>query len=139
MNTSEHNTGAATLLRAHGLRVTPQRLAICGRLLTRHRHATPQQLFEELTGAFPSLSPNTVYLTLSQLETAGLVRRLHVGGQVVFDSNTTRHDHLYCRHCRRVTDWVAQGADLPPPRVAGWTIDAQSRILAGTCPDCAAR
>ena len=73
------------LLKEHGLRVTPQRVAICALLLDRHAHYTPHQVHEALKPRFPSLSPNTVYLTLAQLEAAGLVQRVHVEGQSVFD------------------------------------------------------
>ncbi len=129
-------TDVTAMLRERGLRVTPQRLAICGRLLSENRHVTPQQLHDELIEAFPSLSPNTVYLTLSQLEEAGLVRRLNLGTQVVFDSNTAPHDHLSCDHCGALTDLDTLSPPAPPEELTGWLISRESRTFHGTCPRC---
>lgn len=127
----------AGLLKEHGLRVTPQRVAICALLLDRHCHYTPHQVHEALKRRFPSLSPNTVYLTLAQLEAAGLVQRVHVEGQSVFDSNTRVHDHLYCQRCGLLAD-VPSAAKAPkaPPQAAGWKVDHASRTLFGLCPAC---
>lgn len=130
------NAEIGRMLKRHGLRVTPQRVAICGHLLARHRHVTPQELHEVLKARFPSLSPNTVYLTLSQLESVGLVRRLHVEGQSVFDSNTHAHDHAYCERCGRLEDLPPAKAPKPPPAVGAWRIDRTSRTLSGLCPAC---
>jgi Fur family transcriptional regulator, peroxide stress response regulator len=127
----------AGLLREHGLRVTPQRVAICALLLDRHHHYTPHQVHEALRRRFPSLSPNTVYLTLDQLEAAGLVQRVHVEGQSVFDSNTRVHDHLYCQRCGLLADVPAAAAPpKAPPQPAGWRVDHASRTLFGLCPAC---
>jgi Fur family peroxide stress response transcriptional regulator len=125
------------LLRERGLRVTPQRVAICGRLLERHDHFTPHQLHEALRSQFPSLSPNTVYLTLSQLESVGLVRRVHIAGHSVFDSNTGVHDHLHCECCGRVQDLPPRRGRPPRPGGAGaWRIERASHTFFGLCPDC---
>jgi Fur family peroxide stress response transcriptional regulator len=138
-----HKSGpgeVADLLRAHGLRVTPQRVAICALLLDRHCHYTPHEVHEALKRRFPSLSPNTVYLTLAQLESAGLVQRVHVEGQAVFDSNTKVHDHLYCQDCGLLADVPAvAAAPKAPPQAARWHIDHASRTLFGLCPACHAR
>jgi Fur family peroxide stress response transcriptional regulator len=136
MGRSTPNAEIGRLLKRHGLRVTPQRVAICGQLLARHRHVTPQELHEALKGRFPSLSPNTVYLTLSQLESVGLVRRLHVEGQSVFDSNTGPHDHAYCERCGRLEDLPPEQPPGPPPAVGDWRIERASRTLSGLCPAC---
>jgi Fur family transcriptional regulator, peroxide stress response regulator len=138
-----HKSGqgeVADLLRAHGLRVTPQRVAICALLLDHHGHFIPHQVHETLRRRFPSLSPNTVYLTLAQLESAGLVQRVHVEGRTVFDSNTRVHDHLYCQGCGLLAD-VPSVAAAPkaPPQAASWRIDHASRTLFGLCPACRAQ
>jgi Fe2+ or Zn2+ uptake regulation protein len=127
----------AWLLKEHGMRVTPQRVAICALLLDRHCHYTPHQVHEALRRRFPSLSPNTVYLTLAQLEAAGLLQRVHVEGQSVFDSNTHVHDHLYCQRCGLLAD-VPSAAAAPkaPPQATGWKVDHASRTLFGLCPAC---
>jgi len=135
-----HKSGqgeVAGLLKEHGLRVTPQRVAISTLLLDRHCHYTPHQVHAALRRRFPSLSPNTVYLTLAQLEAAGLVQRVHVEGQSVFDSNTQVHDHLYCQRCGLLADVPAvAAAPKVPPQASSWRIDHASRTLFGLCPAC---
>jgi len=138
-----HKSGqreVAGLLKEHGLRVTPQRVAISALLLDRHAHYTPHEVHEALRRRFPSLSPNTVYLTLAQLEAAGLVQRVHVEGQSVFDSNTRVHDHLYCQGCGLLADVPSAAAPAKaPPQAAQWRIDHASRTLFGLCPACRGR
>jgi Fe2+ or Zn2+ uptake regulation protein len=139
MERAVRNTDIGRLLKEHGLRVTPQRVAICGKLLERHGHFTPHQLHDSLRARFPSLSPNTVYLTLSQLESVGLVRRVHIAGQSVFDSNTGTHDHLYCEACGRVRDLPAGRGRPPHPAGADdWRVTRAARTYFGLCPDCQA-
>jgi Fur family peroxide stress response transcriptional regulator len=139
MHQATGNQDIGRLLKARGLRVTPQRVAICGRLLERHGHFTPHQLHDSLRDQFPSLSPNTVYLTLSQLESVGLVRRVHIGGHSVFDSNTGVHDHLCCDRCGRVQDLAPRrGRAAAPPEAGAWRIDHASRTFFGLCPACRA-
>src|ERR1041385_6330997 len=59
-------------VRAAGLKLTPQRLAIVRELATDESHPTAQELFERLRPALPTMSFATVYNTLDALATAGL-------------------------------------------------------------------
>jgi len=126
-----------TVLHQHGLRVTPQRLAIADRLLAEARHAVPQELYEDLRERFPSMSLNTVYMTLSQFEENGLLRRFYVDGRAVFDSNTVPHDHACCRSCGVLID-LPQRDDVAVPSAlpSGWRIEGYSRLWSGLCPAC---
>jgi len=124
------------LLREHGLRATPQRLAVAELLFKEPTHETAQSLHESLKDHFPSMSHNTVYLTLSHFEAAGLVRRLHVDGKAVFDSNTLQHDHAYCRNCNNLIDVPADSPNASPAILSGWNISQQTQLYSGICPDC---
>ena len=124
------------LLRLHGLRVTPQRLAIAEVLFAGSMHITAQVLYSKLKGRFPSLSANTVYLTLSQFEERGLLRRLYVDGNTIFDSNTQMHDHACCSHCGKIMDLPSAGRSDAPGELDGWRVVGQSRLWTGLCPDC---
>lgn len=132
MNTSE----IRALLKHHGLRATPQKMAIAKRLLTTHCHCTPQELFEELKTDFPSISPNTVYLTLGQFEELGMLERIHVGSMTVYDSNTAEHDHAFCTKCGFIMD-IQHPKDSPSPKVLeNWNIKGERSIWYGMCADC---
>ncbi|PJA31357.1 MAG: transcriptional repressor [Zetaproteobacteria bacterium CG_4_9_14_3_um_filter_53_7] len=128
-----------TLLRDHGLRITPQRLAISALLLAEPAHSTPQQVYETLRHGFPALSLNTVYLTLAQFESSGLLQRFQAGGRTIFDSNTAPHDHVCCTVCGMISD--IQKPDRPqlPLPLSQWKISGESHTWTGICPDCLAR
>ncbi|MBM3559439.1 MAG: transcriptional repressor [Alphaproteobacteria bacterium] len=84
-------------LRAAGLRPTRQRLAL-GRLLfdAGDRHVTAEQLHGETQAAGVRVSLATVYNTLNQFRTAGLLREVVVApGRSYFDTNTVDHHHFY--------------------------------------------
>jgi len=124
------------VLRGHGLRATPQRAAIGVCLLARHRHCTPQVIYEELRGAYPSLSLNTVYTTLAQMAELGLIRSLHIEGRTIYDSNTDPHDHAHCRNCGTLVDMTAPASDQMPSGLKGWKLDGVTRVWSGLCPVC---
>jgi len=121
----------------HGLRATPQRVAVAQLLLKKAMHATPREVYAKLKADFPSMSQNTVYLTLDHLEQAGLLRRLHMHSRVVYDSNTRAHDHACCSHCGRVIDIPQADRSDAPGELGGWQVAGQSRLWTGLCPDCA--
>ena len=63
-------TELANLLRQHGLKVTPQRIAIL-KLLYSGGHFNGEQIYNELKKSEPSISLSTVYNALNTLEKAG--------------------------------------------------------------------
>ena len=67
-------------LRAAGLKLTAQRLAIVECLADDVTHPTAQELYERLRPQFPTMSVATVYNTLSALTDIGRCRRLDLGG-----------------------------------------------------------
>jgi len=136
MNVTLRSDDPYALLRAHGLRATPQRVAITRLLLKQATHATPGEVYAELKTDFPSMSQNTVYLTLDHLEHAGLLRRMHIAGQTVFDSNTWIHDHACCSHCGKIMDLPPAERLDTPDELGGWRVAGQSRLWTGFCPDC---
>lgn len=84
-------------LRAAGLRPTRQRLAL-GRLLFAggDRHVTAELLHDEAARSGADLSLATVYNTLHQFTSAGMLRQVIVdGAKTYFDTNTGDHHHFY--------------------------------------------
>ncbi len=136
MNGKRNDTEISTLLNNNGMRATPQRIAICKQFLLEKCHRTPNELHEELCQRFPTISPNTVYLTLSQLESSGLLRRFYVDGQAIYDSNTETHDHIYCRVCKLLLDVDTNTDDHTPKCKEEWSIEWGTRVWSGVCPQC---
>ena len=84
-------------IRGAGLRPTRQRLALA-KLLFDHgnRHVTAEMLHGESLRHGISVSLATVYNTLNQFTTAGLLREIVVDGdRSYFDTNITQHHHFY--------------------------------------------
>src|SRR5579862_1006070 len=75
-------------LRASGLKLTPQRMAIVRELAADPTHPTAQELFERLRPSLPTMSFATVYNTLDALAEAGLCASLSLApGPARFDPN----------------------------------------------------
>src|SRR5262245_43162003 len=87
----------SSLLRRAGLRPTRQRVALATLLYGKgDRHVTAELLHEEAVGVGEQVSLATVYNTLHQFQTAGLLREISIGGQrTYFDTNVSNHNHFF--------------------------------------------
>ena len=135
-------------VRASGLKLTPQRLAIVRELAADPTHPTAQELFERLRPAQSTMSFATVYNTLDALAAAGLCAALSLSpGAARFDPNMRPHHHAVCDRCGLVRDVPAdpEGTREPAgegvPRALGvapgFEVRAVERIYRGLCADCA--
>tara|TARA_A100000164_G_scaffold313725_1_gene292641 strand:- start:3 stop:410 length:408 start_codon:yes stop_codon:yes gene_type:complete len=79
------------------LRQTKQRTQLAKMLFqAENRHFTAEQLHKEARTAGGTISLATIYNTLHQFRTAGLLRQVIVEpGKVYFDTNTEPHHHFY--------------------------------------------
>src|SRR4051812_26780656 len=100
-------------LRANGLRVTPQRLAVHGALQALDRHATAEEVLERVHGTVPGVSLPTVYAALELLADLGHASRVHGGRAVRYDPRRDPHHHFVCGTCGAVADLDAD-VDLEP-------------------------
>ena len=141
-------------VRASGLKLTPQRIAIVRELAADPSHPTAQELYERLRGELPTMSFATVYNTLDALAAAGLCASLSLApGAARFDANMTPHHHAVCDRCGLVRDVPclpaapaapaaepkAPAAPAAPPlaEVPGFQVRAVERIYRGLCASCA--
>jgi Fur family transcriptional regulator, iron response regulator len=90
-------TRYAAKLRDAGLRPTQQRLALAGLLFGRgDRHICAEELHAEALQAKMPVSLATVYNTLNQFKSAGLLREIAIEGErSYFDTNTSDHFHFF--------------------------------------------
>jgi Fur family iron response transcriptional regulator len=113
-------SGVIAQLRAVGLRPTRQRVALA-RLLFRpgDRHVTAEHLHGEALAASIPVSLATVYNTLHQFTTAGLLREVVVEpGRSYFDTNTQDHHHFFCEstgHLQDIPGDMVTVGQLPQP------------------------
>ena len=120
-------------LRGVGLRPTRQRLALA-RLLFEpgDRHVTAEALHGEARAMRIPVSLATVYNTLHQFTSAGLLRELVVEpGKVYFDTNTGSHHHFLFEDSGDLLDIPAEAIDVGalPPAPTGTRIGRVDVII----------
>lgn len=105
------------LLKSRNIRPTHHRVQL-GRLLFdgRDRHVTAEQVHLEAQQAGEPVALATVYNTLNQLRSAGLLSEVVVeAGRVIYDTNITDHWHLFDESTGCLSDLPAgRVCDLPP-------------------------
>jgi Fur family peroxide stress response transcriptional regulator len=125
------------LLHAHGLRVTPQRRAVYAAFDNgRAGHLSAYEVLRRARRIAPAVSLATVYNTLSQFVTAGLLGTVQGPSCQLYDPNVTPHDHFRCRVCARLLDVHLQGTDHLTLAERGYVVERASVIVHGTCPSC---
>ena len=99
-------SNALERLNAAGLRPTRQRLALAKLLLEkRTTPLTAEELYHEAADAGIAVSLATVYNTLHQFTSVGLLREVVVDmGQSYFDTNTSHHHHFFDEGTGELTD-----------------------------------
>ncbi len=99
-------SNALERLRRVGLRPTRQRLALARLLFDKgNRHLTAEQLHGEATEAAVRVSLATVYNTLHQFTTAGLLNEVVVEpGRSYFDTNVDDHHHFFFEESGQLQD-----------------------------------
>jgi Fur family peroxide stress response transcriptional regulator len=128
-------------LKRAGLRLTPQRVAICQLLAESKDHPTASMIYHALLPQFPTLSLATVYKTLDVLKRLGLVHALGDAGDGAehYDADLTPHINLVCVRCHRVSDLEDETIQEVEHRVAvrsGYEIQGARIVYYGLCPSC---
>ena len=127
-------------LREAGLRPTRQRLALASILFTGcDRHVSAEELHQEAEMARAGVSLATVYNTLNQFKSAGLLREVAIeGDRSYFDTNTSNHFHFYDEKSGELEDVSSAGLEvigLPPlpkgTEVAGFDVIIRLRPAKG--------
>ena len=121
-------TPVKTILSAHGLRPTKQRL-LAGEILFDgvNKHMTAEALHREIleTGK-DHISLATIYNTLATFTGVGLLRSVTLdSGSVYYDTNITDHHHIYDVNTRELSDLNAADVTISglPDMPDGKTLD----------------
>jgi Fur family ferric uptake transcriptional regulator len=133
---------AAGLLKAQGLRMTPQRLAILREVMATSGYVMPAALTERVQAGLPGVSAVTVYRTLERLERLGILTHVHLDAGVGYHRvEEPLHAHLTCVRC-------ATQVELPPgtlqdleryvEREHGFRADFTHHAISGLCGPCRA-
>ena len=122
-------------LRASGLRPTRQRLALAKLLFDGDdRHTTAEMLHADAVGGNIKVSLATVYNTLHQFTSAGLLREIVVdASRSYFDTNTSAHHHFFFEGSGRLedipdSDLVVDRLPAAPPGTHIKSVDVVVRL-----------
>jgi Fe2+ or Zn2+ uptake regulation protein len=134
-------TEMAQGLRAHGYKLTPQRLAVVKVIQEGDEHLTPAEVLERGCRIYPRLGLTTVYRTLELLDDLGFVRRVHLeeGCRAYAQAKERNGHHLVCQSCHRVVDFPCSGlTELTEEmgRRTGFVVEYHLLGLVGLCPTC---
>jgi Fur family iron response transcriptional regulator len=120
-------------LRQSGLRPTRQRLALARLLFNgMDRHVSAEDLHREAVAARAGVSLATVYNTLNQFKSAGLLREVAIeGDRSYFDTNTSNHFHFFDENSGELSDVEADKIEVRglPPLPAGTEITGMDVIV----------
>jgi Fur family peroxide stress response transcriptional regulator len=130
-----------TTLKQAGMRLTPQRMAICKLLTDSDEHPTAAMIYNELRPQFQSLSLATVYNTLDTLVSLGAVNVLgHAGDDHVhYDPELDPHVNLACVACHRIVDIPSEHVhhlDSEISQASGYKLLGARVLYYGLCPEC---
>lgn len=129
-------------LHAHGLKATQPRVRVL-ELLRREqgRHLTADEVHRLLVVEGMDVGLATVYRVLGQLEQVGIVRRnVFAAGPAVFEFDEgEHHDHLLCRRCGQVEEFLDPGIESLQQEVArrrGFELVEHRLAMFGVCRAC---
>jgi Fe2+ or Zn2+ uptake regulation protein len=130
-----------TLFHKHGLRCTPQRLAVLGIFEKSPKHFSTTEIHKKVKKALPGTGLATVYRTLETLVDMGLVVRVHLeSGCHSYTIAPVGHQHpIVCMECDRVVDFAEcpiEDISRKLSRQTGFTIQKHFLQLFGKCRTC---
>jgi methylated-DNA-[protein]-cysteine S-methyltransferase len=128
---------AGELLRARGLRSTPQRRAILGAFQGgATEHLSADEVYARAAESLPDLSRGTVYATLAEFSELGLLSAFGAPEPVRYETNTTHHAHFRCRLCLRTFDLVSGLQNPEEITDPGFSVERVDTRAEGICAEC---
>lgn len=139
MNVDEREGRFAAALKAGGFRLTHQRLEIIKELARARDHPDADTLFRRVRVRVPTISPDTVYRTVSVLVQKHLVERISMPRATRFDPDLSAHHHFVCDRCGRLEDVPEEMLASPavPEHLLGiGDVESAHLQLRGICSSC---
>ncbi len=136
---SLNSDDAGELLRARGMRSTPQRRAILSIFRGgRTEHLSADEVYAQASRSLPELSRGTVYATLAEFSELGLLSAFGSPEPVRYETNVRPHAHFRCHLCQRVFD--LSGGQQAPAHITdpGFVVERVETRAEGTCDECTA-
>jgi len=110
---------AISKLSANGIRPTKQRMILAKLLFEKgKRHISAEDLFDEVRNEDRKISLATIYNTLKQFTSLGLIREIVVDqNKSLYCTNKESHYHLYIEDENKVIDIPTKNVDLNIPSI----------------------
>ncbi len=100
-------------LNSHGLKATPQRIAVYRAILQLKNHPDTDQIIAKVTEENPTISGGTIYKTLDTFAEYNIISRIKTdSGRMRFDHITENHHHLYDKSTDRIVDYTDEKLNL---------------------------
>ncbi len=139
INANQDSFDVTAALKAAGLQVTAQRLAVYQAV-----HDVPHALADEICQLVRSelgvISRQAVYDALNAMSKHGIIRRIQPAGSAArYEHRVDNHHHLICRECSVLIDIdcaVGKAPCLQAKDDHGYEIDEAEVTYWGTCPSC---
>ena len=94
-----------TILKDHGLKITPIRKGILNILRSSHRPFAVKDIINVLHKSIKRFDTVTVYRTLHTLKQKNIVQSVHWGGEaLLYELVRGHHHHIVCTRCGDVED-----------------------------------
>jgi Fur family ferric uptake transcriptional regulator len=133
---------ATALLQAHGMRMTPQRIAIVDEIMGAPGYVIPTTVIERVQAQVPGVSASTIYRTLERLEELGVLAHVHLEhGLGYHQVSDAQHAHLTCSTCGReqeVSQAVLEQIERSVEGEHGFRPDFSHHPISGLCASCLA-
>ena len=93
------------IIKASGLRVTPQRIAVLD-ALQKSKHPSADKLIELIRKSNPHIAVGTIYKVLETFVINNLAKKVDTQQDVMrYDAILEPHHHLYCENTGRIEDY----------------------------------
>jgi Fur family peroxide stress response transcriptional regulator len=99
-------------LKEHGLKVTPQRIAILEAIYVLNNHPTADNIIAYIRKTHPNIATGTVYKVLDVLVEKGLIERIKTEKDIMrYDGILEPHHHLFSSVSDRIEDYSDKKLD----------------------------
>lgn len=105
-------------------------------IMTADTHPTAEQIYMQMKMDNSKISHATVYNNLHTLAKNGKIIRISEPGSPDRYDNTSRHDHLICTVCGKISDIYSDDLTSEIEKNLGQRIDSYDLRVRGVCPDC---
>ena len=131
------------VVRAQGLRLTPQRLIILSAIAEGEGHMNVDEVYRRAKEAYPYMDIATVYRTLHLFKKLRLVTEVGMGDRLHYELTdpNARHHHMVCQVCGKAFNLSPSYLDEFRSRLVdefGFEPDLDNFTVAGICSECRA-